>query len=66
MDNLHVWESVYSNTETNDRTATFISRFRVPSGWLYVHVFVRTGLFTRDHISTTFVPDPVGNVQGHP
>jgi hypothetical protein len=58
METLHVWENVYSNIETTDGTAAVISRFRVPTGWLYVHIFMRTGFLKRDHISTTFVPDP--------
>ena len=58
MDNLHTWERVYFNTDEEERFRESVTRFRVPSGWLYVHSLSYMGWLRRDHIETVFVPDP--------
>ena len=61
MTALHEWESVFRHRDDAEGFTSYMNRYRVPNGWLYLHGIMRDRLFRKPELFLTsaFVPDKI-------
>lgn len=56
---LHDWEQVFVRDDAFQGIRSYMNRYKVPNGWIYIHVILQSRLFRKPkaHVNSVFVPD---------